>query len=122
MRSFLLPAAPLAPATRISLGSKKDDTTRSGPPQAKQSVPSVLSLTTTHPISPRLDIVVTHTVAKRRKEKVSGSEVEEVAPLKRHRWTNPATITPVVGVLLKHGDDHLAVLLSKFAATRPLSS
>lgn len=75
MRSFPVPAAPLALATKISLGSKKDDSSKSGTSQAKQSIPSGLPLSTTRLVSSRPDVVITRTVGKRGKEKVSKTDV-----------------------------------------------
>lgn len=109
MRSFPIPTAPTTPTTKISLDSKKAETprpTKSGAP-AEVPVPAGLPLTATRLVSPGFNVVVTHS-----------SVSEEVPPLKRHRLT-PASMTLVVDVLLKYGDDHSATLLSKICEAEP---
>nr|GMD20556.1 histone-lysine N-methyltransferase SETD1A-like [Ipomoea batatas] len=55
--------------------------------------------------------------AKRGKEKET--EVEEVAPAKRSRRDGFASTTPVIDVLMKHGDEPPAALLSRICVAAP---
>nr|GMD55999.1 histone-lysine N-methyltransferase SETD1A-like [Ipomoea batatas] len=55
--------------------------------------------------------------AKHGKEK--DSEVEEVAPAKRSRRGGSGSTTPVIDVLMKHGDEPPAALLSRICAAAP---
>nr|GMD93557.1 histone-lysine N-methyltransferase SETD1A-like [Ipomoea batatas] len=91
MRSFPVSARPPAPAKKISLGSKK-----------------------TEPSGDHGDA----RTAKRGKEKET-DEVEEVAPAKRSRRDGSGSTTPVIDVLMKHGDKPPAALLSRICAAAP---
>lgn len=112
-----MPARPPALATKISLGTKKDDASKVETKGVKTSVPTRLPLTTTHPVSLTGEKEVSRTT-KRGKEKVS-EDIEKVAPIKRSRPDGPGSMTPVIDVLIKHGDDPPAALLHKICAVVP---
>nr|GMD50593.1 segmentation polarity homeobox protein engrailed-like [Ipomoea batatas] len=113
MRSFLVSARSVAPATKISLGSKKDEASKSDAQASDPSVPSSLPLTTTRPASPKGEASTSRTSSKRGKEKAPELEIEEIGLIKRHRRPNSSSKTLVVDILLKHDDDPPAALLSK---------
>nr|GMC58223.1 histone-lysine N-methyltransferase SETD1A-like [Ipomoea batatas] len=118
MRSFPVSARPPAPAKKISLGSKKAEPAKPTDPSAEALVPTGLPLATTHPSSQSGDHGEARTT-KRGKEKEV--EVEEVAPAKRSRRDGSGSTTPVIDVLMKHGDEPPAALLSRIcAAASPL--
>nr|GLL21930.1 uncharacterized protein LOC109173786 [Ipomoea trifida] len=91
MRSFLVFARPPAPATKISLGSKKAD-------------------------PPRIEGAGIETPRGKEKE-VNG--VEEVLSVKRTRRDDSGSTTPVIDVLMKHGDEPPAALLTRICAATP---
>nr|GMC49806.1 histone-lysine N-methyltransferase SETD1A-like [Ipomoea batatas] len=125
MRSFPVSACPPAPAKKISLGSKKAGSARSADPSteapsAEALVPAGLPLTATH----ASDLSGGHgetRAAKHGKEKEKEKEVdvEEVAPVKRARRDGSGSTTPVIDVLMKHGDEPPAALLSRICAAAP---
>nr|GME03576.1 histone-lysine N-methyltransferase SETD1A-like [Ipomoea batatas] len=125
MRSFPVSARPPAPAKKISLGSKKAGSARSADPSteaasAEALVPAGLPLTATH----ASDLSGGHgetRAAKHGKEKEKEKEVdvEEVAPVKRPRRDGSGSTTPVIDVLMKHGDEPPAALLSRICAAAP---
>lgn len=104
MRSFLVSTRPLLLATKISLGSKKDEASKSGT-QATDLVPTGVPLSTTCPASPKRDTPASLSPAKRGKEKVGKTKIEEVGPIKRQRRVISSSTTLVVDVLLEHADD-----------------
>lgn len=104
MRSFLVSTRPLPLATKISLGSKKDEASKSGT-QATDLVPTGVPLSTTCPASPKGDTPASLSPAKRGKEKVGKTKIEEVGPIKRQRRVISSSTTLVVDVLLEHADD-----------------
>nr|GMC57943.1 segmentation polarity homeobox protein engrailed-like [Ipomoea batatas] len=104
MRSFLVSTCPLPLATKISLGSKKDEASKSGT-QATDLVPTGVPLSTTCPASPKGDTLASLSPAKRGKEKVGKTKIEEVGPIKRQRRVISSSTTLVVDVLLEHADD-----------------
>nr|GLL29920.1 uncharacterized protein LOC109184184 [Ipomoea trifida] len=53
------------------------------------------------------------------KEKEKEVDVEEVAPAKRPRRDGSGSTTPVIDVLMKHGDEPPAALLSRICAAAP---
>nr|GMC46853.1 histone-lysine N-methyltransferase SETD1A-like [Ipomoea batatas] len=121
MRSFPVSARPPAPAKKISLGSKKAGPARPTDPSAEALgaealVPAGLPLTATHPSNLSGDHGETR-AAKHGKEKEA--DVEEVAPAKRTRRDGSGSTTPVIDVLMKHGDEPLAALLSRICAAAP---
>nr|GMD47417.1 histone-lysine N-methyltransferase SETD1A-like [Ipomoea batatas] len=116
MRSFSVSARPPAPAKKISLGSKKAEPAKPTDPNAEALIPTGLPLTSTHPPSLSSDHDEAR-VAKRGKEKET--EVEEVTPAKRSRRDGSASTTPVIDVLMKHGDEPPAALLSRICAAAP---
>nr|GMD07866.1 histone-lysine N-methyltransferase SETD1A-like [Ipomoea batatas] len=117
MKSFPVSARPPAPATKISLGSKKADPPRAGDPNVETSVPTGLPLAATHPagLSGEQD---TARAAKRGKEK-EVLEVEEVLTVKRSRCDGSSSTTPVIDVLMKHGDEPPTALLTRICAAAP---
>nr|GMD89582.1 leucine zipper putative tumor suppressor 2-like [Ipomoea batatas] len=116
MRSFPVSARPLAPAKKISLGSKKAEPAKPTDPSAEALVPTGLPLATTLPSSQSGDHGDAQT-ARRGKEKEA--EVEEVAPAKCPRHDGSGSTTPVIDVLMKHGDEPPAALLSRICAAAP---
>nr|GLL19602.1 uncharacterized protein LOC109173786 [Ipomoea trifida] len=116
MRSFPVSARPPAPAKKISLGSKKTEPVKPTDPSAEALIPTGLPLATTHPSGQSGDHGVART-AKRGKEKET--EVEEVAPAKRSRRDGSGSTTPVIDVLMKHGDEPPAALLSRICVAAP---
>nr|GMC60320.1 uncharacterized protein LOC109173786 [Ipomoea batatas] len=118
MRSFPVSARPPAPATKISLGSKKAEPSKPADPNSDASVPTGLPLTTMRPAS----LGGEHDAAratKRGKEKEI-VEVEEVATVKRPHRDGSGSTTPVIDVPMKHGDEPPAALLSRiYVATPP---
>nr|GMD50626.1 histone-lysine N-methyltransferase SETD1A-like [Ipomoea batatas] len=117
MRSFPISARPPAPATNISLGSKKAEPAKPTDPNVEASVPTGLPLATTRPagLSGEQDAA---RAAKRGKKKEI-AEVEEVATVKRPRRDGSGSTTPVINVLMKHGDEPPAALLSRIYAAAP---
>nr|GLL44709.1 uncharacterized protein LOC109184184 [Ipomoea trifida] len=81
MMTFPVSARPPAPATKISLGSKKNDPPKAGNSNSEAPVPTGLPLTATRPASPSGENEAAWTT-KRGKEK-EVLEVEEVMTLKR---------------------------------------
>nr|GMC77957.1 segmentation polarity homeobox protein engrailed-like [Ipomoea batatas] len=116
MRSFPVSARAPAPTKKISLGSKKAEPAKRTDPSAEALVPTRLPLATTHPSSLSGDHGEARTT-KRGKEKEA--EVEEVAPAKRSRRDGSGSTTPVIDVLMKHGDEPPAALLSRICAAAP---
>nr|GMD22808.1 histone-lysine N-methyltransferase SETD1A-like [Ipomoea batatas] len=125
MRSFPVSARPPAPAKKISLGSKKAGSARSADPSTEApsteapstEAPSAgLPLTATHASDPSGGHGETR-AAKHGKEKEV--DVEEVAPAKRTRRDGSGSTTPVIDVLMKHGDEPPAALLSRICAAAP---
>nr|GMD93377.1 uncharacterized protein LOC109173786 [Ipomoea batatas] len=114
MRSFPVSARPPAPAKKISLGSRKTEPVKPADPSAEVLVPTGLPLAATHPSGQSGDHGDAR-AAKRGKEK----EVEEVAPAKRSRRDGSGSTTPVIDVLMKHGDEPPAALLSRICAAAP---
>nr|GMD34155.1 histone-lysine N-methyltransferase SETD1A-like [Ipomoea batatas] len=117
MRSFPVSARPPAPAKKISLGSKKVEPSKPADPTGEVPVPTGLPLTATHPA----DLCGEQDAAratKRGKEK-EVLEVEEVAIVKRSRRNGSGSTTPVIDVLIKHGDKSLAALLTRICAAAP---
>nr|GMD09586.1 histone-lysine N-methyltransferase SETD1A-like [Ipomoea batatas] len=116
MRSFPVSARPPAPAKKISLGSKKAEPAKTTDPSPEALVPTGLPLATTHPSSLSGD----HGEARNTKRgKEKETEVEEVAPAKRSRRDGSGSTTPVIDVLMKHGDEPPAALLSRICAAAP---
>nr|GLL37350.1 uncharacterized protein LOC109173786 [Ipomoea trifida] len=125
MRSFPVSARPPAPAKKISLGSKTAESARSADPNieapsAEALVPAGLPLTATHTSDPSGG----HDEARaakhgKEKEKDRAIDVEEVAPAKRARRAGSGSTTPVIDVLMKHGDEPPAALLSRICAAAP---
>nr|GMD68487.1 segmentation polarity homeobox protein engrailed-like [Ipomoea batatas] len=117
MRSFPVFARPPAPATKISLGSKKAEPSKPADPTSDASVPTGLPLATTCPAS----LGDEHEAAratKRGKDKEI-VDIEEVATVKRPRRDGSGSTTPVMDVLMKHGDEPLAALLSRIYSAAP---
>nr|GMD98111.1 histone-lysine N-methyltransferase SETD1A-like [Ipomoea batatas] len=96
MRSFPVSARPPAPATKISVGSKKADPSRAGDPNIETSVPTGLPFAATQP----------GPLSEGRRKKSS-----------RMR----SSTTPVIDVLMKHGDKPPAALLTRICAATPPS-
>nr|GMD87082.1 histone-lysine N-methyltransferase SETD1A-like [Ipomoea batatas] len=117
MRSFPVSARPPAPAKKISFGSKKTEPVKPTDPSAEALIPTGLPLAATHPSGQSGDHGDAQT-AKRGKEKET-DEVEEVAPAKRSRRDGSGSTTPVIDVLMKHGDEPPAALLSRICAAAP---
>nr|GLL45984.1 uncharacterized protein LOC109184184 [Ipomoea trifida] len=125
MRSFPVSARPPAPAKKISLGSKTAESARSADPSieapsAEALVPAGLPLTATHASDPSGG----HGEARaarhgKEKEKEKAVDVEEVAPAKRAHRAGSGSTTPVIDVLMKHGDEPPAALLSRICAAAP---
>nr|GMD68282.1 uncharacterized protein LOC109173786 [Ipomoea batatas] len=109
MRIFPVSARPPAPSTKISLGSKKADPPKAGEPNSKTSVPTGLS--------GEKDAA---RAAKRGKEK-EVLEVEEVLTVNRTHRDGSGSTTPVIDMLMKHGDEPLAALLTRICAAAPPS-
>nr|GMD30926.1 histone-lysine N-methyltransferase SETD1A-like [Ipomoea batatas] len=117
MRSFPVSTRPPAPAKKISLGSKKVEPSKPADPTGEVPVPTGLPLTATH----LADLCGEQDAAratKRGKEK-EVLEVEEVAIVKRSRRNGSGSMTPVIDVLMKHGDKSLAALLTRICAAAP---
>nr|GMD55760.1 leucine zipper putative tumor suppressor 2-like [Ipomoea batatas] len=119
MRSFLVSARPPAPATKISLGSKRAKPSRPADPSAETSVPTGLPLATTHPTGLSSDQYTTR-AAKRGKEK-EVIEIEEVTTAKRPRRDGSGSTTPVIDVLMKYGDEPLRGFASEDLCCGPSS-
>nr|GMD81275.1 leucine zipper putative tumor suppressor 2-like [Ipomoea batatas] len=117
MRSFLVSACPPAPATKISLGSKKAEPSRPADPSAEAPVPTSLPLAATYPTGLSGD-QETGRAAKRGKEK-EVLEIEEVTTAKRSRCDGAGSTTPVIDVLMRHGDEPPAALLARICAAAP---
>nr|GMC71614.1 uncharacterized protein LOC109173786 [Ipomoea batatas] len=117
MRSFPVSARPPAPATQISLGSKKAEPSRPADPSAEASVPTGLPLAATHPTGLSGD-QETARAAKRGKEK-EVLKIEEVTTAKRPRRDGAGSTTPVIDVLMRHGDEPPAALLARICAAAP---
>nr|GLL17082.1 uncharacterized protein LOC109184184 [Ipomoea trifida] len=117
MRSFPVSARPPAPATKISLRSKKAEPSRLADPSTEAPVPTGLPLATTRlaGLSGEQDAAQ---AAKRGKEK-EVVEVEEVATVKRPRRDGSGSTTLVIDVLMKHGDEPPAALLSQICVAAP---
>nr|GMD19216.1 histone-lysine N-methyltransferase SETD1A-like [Ipomoea batatas] len=123
MRSFPVSARPPAPAKKISLGSNKAGSARPTDPSAEAPstealVPAGLPLTATHASNPSSGHGEIR-AAKHGKEKEKEVDVEEVAPAKRTRRDGSGSTTPVIDVLMKHGDEPPAALLSRICAAAP---
>nr|GLL22922.1 uncharacterized protein LOC109184184 [Ipomoea trifida] len=65
---------------------------------------------------PRYDLPQKYTPQKAAEKEV---DVEEVAPAKRARRAGSGSTTPVIDVLMKHGDEPPAALLSRICAAAP---
>nr|GLL44890.1 uncharacterized protein LOC109164808 [Ipomoea trifida] len=117
MRSFPVSACLPAPATKISLGSKRTESSRPADPSTEASVPTGLPLATTHPARLSSD-QETARAAKRGKEK-EVHEIEEVTTAKRPRRDGSGSTTSVIDVLMKHGDEPPTALLARICATAP---
>nr|GMC69546.1 histone-lysine N-methyltransferase SETD1A-like [Ipomoea batatas] len=117
MRSFPVSARPPAPATKISLGSKKTEPSWPADPSAEASVQTGLPLAATHPAGLSSD-QETARAAKRGKEK-EVLEIEEVTTAKRPRRDGAGFTTPVIDVLMRHGDKPPAALLARICAAAP---
>nr|GMD48629.1 histone-lysine N-methyltransferase SETD1A-like [Ipomoea batatas] len=117
MRSFPVSARPPTPATKISLGSKKNDPPKTGNSGVEVPVPTGLPLTATHPASPSGEKEASWT-AKRGKEKEI-LEVEEVVPLKCTHHDGSGSTTRVIDVLMKNGYEPPAALLTRICAAAP---
>nr|GLL22025.1 uncharacterized protein LOC109184184 [Ipomoea trifida] len=117
MRSFPVSARPPVPATKISLGSKKTEPLKAGDSSTNAPVPTGLPLTATAPADQSGEKDMAR-ATKRGKEK-EVLEVEEVLPMKRTRRDVSGSITPVIDVLMKHGDEPPAALLTRICAAAP---
>nr|GMD93443.1 uncharacterized protein LOC109173786 [Ipomoea batatas] len=104
MRSFPVSARPPAPAKKISLGSKKAEPSKPADSTGEAPVPTGLPLTDA-------------TRATKRGKEKEVLEVEEVAIVKRSRRDGSGSTTPVIDVLMKHGDESPAALLTRICAT-----
>nr|GMD86448.1 histone-lysine N-methyltransferase SETD1A-like [Ipomoea batatas] len=114
MRSFPVSARPPAPAKKISLGSKKTEPVKPADPNAEALIPTGLPLAATHPSGQSGDHGDAQTAKRGKEKEIEG--VEEVAPAKRSRRDGSGSTTPVIDVLMKHGDEPPAALLSRICA------
>nr|GMD79552.1 histone-lysine N-methyltransferase SETD1A-like [Ipomoea batatas] len=105
------------PPAKISLGSKKTEPSRPADPSAEASIPTGLPLAATHPTGLSGD-QETDRAAKRGKEK-EVLEIEEVTTAKRSRRDGTGSTTPVIDVLMRHGDEPPAALLARICAAAP---
>nr|GLL21245.1 uncharacterized protein LOC109173786 [Ipomoea trifida] len=117
MRSFPVSARPPAPAKKISLGSKKTEPVKPANPNAEALIPTGLPLAATHPSGQSGDHGDAQTAKRGKEKEIEG--VEEVAPAKRSRRDGSGSTTPVIDVLMKHGDEPPAALLSRICAAAP---
>nr|GMD52471.1 hypothetical protein Iba_chr11bCG11940 [Ipomoea batatas] len=104
---------PPAPATKISLGSKKNEPPKTENSGVEALVPTRLPLTATHPASPSGEKETSRTASGGRKEVL---EDEEVLTLKRTLRDGSGSTNPVIDMLMKHGDEPPAALLTRICA------